>query len=403
MKKRVVSMALAIIFCFSVCITAYAAEVNEFIYDESDHLTTNEISDLNTMAQQIYDNYGIYALCVLSSDVPNDNLSQFASQYYNKKAGTAAGIILAVNITNDEYYIYESGRASNIFSNDNIKDIGNKYGDDTQYYSGIQGYLKLTGDTLALKGVQPVPESREKSLLVDNGDLLTDSEEQTVLAKLNSVSEKQNCDVAVVTIESLNGKTATQYADDYYDYNGYGVGSSKDGILFLISINDRKWALSTKGSCITAFTDKGQSYIMDQIKPDLKNDKFEAAFMDYANLCDQFLTQAKTGKAYDVNNMPFTPLSIMWIPISLLIGALISLIIMSIAKGKLKTVRFQPAAGSYIRQNSMRLTENRDVYLYHHVSKSAKPKDTGSSSGGGGSSTHTSSSGSTHGGSSGDF
>ena len=62
----------------------------------------------------------------------------------------------------------------------------------------------------------------------------------------------------------------------------------------------------------------------------------------------------------------------------------------------------QPLANSYVKSGSFNVTERSDLYLYRHVSKTAKPKDNGGSSGGG-SSTHTSSSGTSHGGSSGSF
>ena len=67
---------------------------------------------------------------------------------------------------------------------------------------------------------------------------------------------------------------------------------------------------------------------------------------------------------------------------------------------KLKTVRKQDRAASYVRQGSMEVTRSNDFYLYSTVSKSAKPKNEDSN---GGSSTHTSSSGDTFGGSSGKF
>ena len=81
-------------------------------------------------------------------------------------------------------------------------------------------------------------------------------------------------------------------------------------------------------------------------------------------------------------------------------GFVLSLIIVGRMKAKLKTVRFQPAANSYMKAGSMNITESRDLFLYNTVTRTAKPKDNDS---GGGSSTHTSSSGSTHGGGGGKF
>ena len=49
-----------------------------------------------------------------------------------------------------------------------------------------------------------------------------------------------NMDAVIVTSNNLNGKSQQDYADDYFDYNGYGVGEDKSGLLLLIDMDDRK-------------------------------------------------------------------------------------------------------------------------------------------------------------------
>ena len=61
--------------------------------------------------------------------------------------------------------------------------------------------------------------------------------------------------VVVVTENSLDGKSAQDYADDFFDYNGHGYGDDDSGVLFLIGMDERKWAITTYGYGITAFTD----------------------------------------------------------------------------------------------------------------------------------------------------
>ena len=73
-----------------------------------------------------------------------------------------------------------------------------------------------------------------------------------------------------------------------------------------------------------------------------------------------------------------------------------------VMKSRLKSVAPQRDATSYVRQGSMKLTNQRDLYLYREVHRTERPKETDSGSSGG-SSTHTSSSGSTHGGGGGSF
>lgn len=68
--------------------------------------------------------------------------------------------------------------------------------------------------------------------LADFADLLDDGQEEELEAKLDQVSEDYGCDVVVVTEETLDGAVPQDYADDFFDYNDYGMGEDKSGILF---------------------------------------------------------------------------------------------------------------------------------------------------------------------------
>ena len=78
----------------------------------------------------------------------------------------------------------------------------------------------------------------------------------------------------------------------------------------------------------------------------------------------------------------------------------IALIITIAMRYSMKSVRFQPTASAYVKSGSMNVTEARDLFLYSHVDRRVRQKE---SSSGGGSKTHTSSSGRSHGGGGGKF
>ncbi len=236
--------------------------------------------------------------------------------------------------------------------------------------------------------------------LIDLADLLSDDEEEALLEKLDDTSEEYECDVVIVTLESLDGYHSSQAAaDDIFDYSGYGFGSSYDGILLLVSIEDRDWAISTTGYGIEVFTDAGLEYMEGEFKPYLSDNEFYEAFDCFADLCDKFLLKAEEGKPYDVNNMPISPLKWYYIPVAIIIGAVISLIVANIMKASLTSVRPQKSAANYVRNGSMRVTNQNETYLYNNVTRTKIE----SSSSSGGSSTHRSSSGRSHGGRSGKF
>lgn len=219
--------------------------------------------------------------------------------------------------------------------------------------------------------------------LVDNAGLLSQAEADSLRATLDQYSEELNFDIVVVTTNTLDGKTPRDYADDYFDYNGYGYGANRDGALFLRYINgsSKEVWLSTSGEGIKAIRDADMESIFDDMEDDIRANRYGAAFRIFAqDVRDEVLDY----RSYDT----------IWIFVGLAVGLGVGLIATNAMRSSLKSVRQQRYAGSYIKGNSVNITEARDIFLYRTVSRVAKPKE----SSGGGSSTHTSSSGRSHGG-----
>lgn len=236
--------------------------------------------------------------------------------------------------------------------------------------------------------------------LVDEAELLTDEEESSLADKLDAVSDKWQCDVAIVTVDSLGSKTATEFADDYFDYNGYGYGDNDDGIMLVISMESRDWAITTHAFGIEAFTDAGQEYIMNKVIPPLGNESYFSAFSIFADQCDVFLEKARAGEPYDSHNLPkesHAKLYILWIIPCLIAGAIVAFVLTIKEKKSLKSVMKKAGAREYI--GKVKLNEKHDKFLYRNLEKVLIHDDDDDS----GSSTHVSSSGETHGGSSGKF
>lgn len=237
----------------------------------------------------------------------------------------------------------------------------------------------------------------EKQLIVDDADLLSVAQEQILQANLTKISNEYQMDIVIVTNNSLDGKSAQEYADDYFDYNGYGQGGGNDGILLLVSMEYRDWAISTCGKGIEVFTDAGLNHLEDQFLPDLSNGNYYEAFDAFAYSCEDFLQQAENGKPYDNGNMPKGELGKMWLFLAVGLGLVVGGVTVYVMYSDLNSARLQANAHDYTRPGSMMINREKDIFLYRHVTRRAKPKQSS------GSSTHISSSGRSHGGSSGKF
>ena len=250
-----------------------------------------------------------------------------------------------------------------------------------------------------------------KTTLVDKmilqGNLFRDNEKTGELILDNNDLERERGITILSKNVSVNYKGIKINIIDTPGHSDFGgeverVLNMADGVLLLVSIGDRKWHISTCGYGITAFTDAGIQNHGEQMTPDMADGDYAAAFRTFIQWTDAYVTAAREGHPYDVDNMPKEPFSIVYLGVALVIGLITALIVTGVMKSRLKSVAPQRDATSYVRQGSMKLTNQRDLYLYREVHRTERPKES-SSSDSGGSSTHTSSSGSTHGGGGGSF
>lgn len=258
--------------------------------------------------------------------------------------------------------------------------------------------------------------------IVDEAGLLTENEIRKLERRAQALTDQYGMDVVIVTVDSIGGKTVESFADDYFDNNGYGIGPSDSGILLLLSMEYRDWAISTCGEAIYAITDYGIQELFSQMADDLSKDRYYKAFATYLNTLETLFEAYESGHPVDGtpdnydgpgSYIPGTKDNIVhyepthdldWyarkIGISFAIGLVVALIVLLILRGQMNTARAQHGAGTYLLQNTYRVGVQRDIFLYSQLNKVRKSEN---SSSGGGSSVHRSSSGRSHGGGHGKF
>jgi len=240
--------------------------------------------------------------------------------------------------------------------------------------------------------------------LIDNADLLTADEESALLARLDKESESAQMDFVIVTVWSFDGKSAQDYADDFYDEHGYGYGTNRDGLLLLLGMESREWYISTCGRAIERFSDDTLDAIGDSMLPDLADGRYAAAFDTFVDDCSYYANVSfgyDDGYGYDYDygydysyDDEYTEGEAalgagFGILPALLFGVIIAFVVVSVMKGQLKSVGMRREASDYIRQNSLQITERSDLFLYRNVTRT--PRQTSNNGGGRpGSSSHSS-------------
>ena len=273
----------------------------------------------------------------------------------------------------------------------------------------------------------PVTVHAANPKVIDDADLLTNQETDLLESSAQSLADTYQMDVVILTVDSLGGKTSEAYADDYFDYNGYGIGDDFSGILLLVSMEQRDWSISTCGEAIYAVTDYGIESLAEVFLPYLSNGRYYDAFRIYLQELETYFKAYRSGDPIDgyigsydgpgtyqpgtrdevvYYEEPFGFSDIMVrLLVALVIGAVIAGIVLLVMRSGMNTAKQQSGAKNYMVSGSYNLYRCQDFYLYSRTSRTRKQENnsSGGHGGGGGSSVHHSSSGRSHGGGHGKF
>lgn len=244
---------------------------------------------------------------------------------------------------------------------------------------------------LLMIGVIPVSAVSNVSKLVDNESLLFDDEFEELNDYIDEQCQLHDFDFIVVTTDSFDGKSAQDYADDYYTDHGY----DEDGILLLVSVGEGAYHISTHGYGMDAFYISDLEDMEDLFVPEIRDGDYMDAFKDFVDSSAQVLEMARTrsnnaasDSATSVNgdyddsqeysqDYSYVEESRRESPLRYLIpavafGIFVSFVITGSKKAALKSVDYQSYANAYIKNQN--LTMKRDIFLYHTITRTARPK-----------------------------
>ena len=213
------------------------------------------------------------------------------------------------------------------------------------------------------------------SEVYDQAKLLSQSELEKLTAEIQRIEKKHNVRIGVVTQKTLQGRNIGQVANALLD-QGYR-GAPNGGIVLLLSMDTRKWYISTDNPMRAKITDDvGIKYIESEMLPKLKDNKFGDAFLKYADAIETALDYyAKEGKPYDPS-AGFHPLAAI---AALIIGLLGGYGVRETLISSMSNVTPAARASEYLVDDSFDLTESDDRFLFMNVTRTQKSKSSGGS------------------------
>ena len=220
----------------------------------------------------------------------------------------------------------------------------------------------------------------------DSAGLLSADEYTELENMCAAVSDKYGCGVYIITVSDFRpfGNSVESAAEAIFKGTGMGVGDSGNGVMLLLSMEERDYDLLAHGSIgNAAFTDYGKDLLADSFLSYFRQDDWFGGFKAYVSSCEYFLQCASEGQPIDVPaEKPLT--FAQKLPVIVLIPCVIAGIVCLICKAGMKTARRKTGAAEYITPNSFYLRVRDDIFRYRTQSVERIQRSENRPSGGGG-------------------
>lgn len=237
----------------------------------------------------------------------------------------------------------------------------------------------------------------------DEAGLLTVPERDALESQAADFSGEYDFAVYVVTVSDYRdygGGTVDAVAASIFEKNDFGLGAEGSGVLLLLSMEERDYALFFHGYGNSAFTERDKDRLEEAFLDDFRRDDWYGGFSDFVSSCGGMLEQATAGDSSDrytpyVNGDThpsfFRGLRERLGPFGLMIvivvfPALVALIVCTIAKRNMKSVKKAEKADFFAVPGSMELyaSEDRFTHITQARVKVESDSDINRSGGGGG-------------------
>ena len=217
--------------------------------------------------------------------------------------------------------------------------------------------------------------------VIDYADKLLSSE----IEELDLFAEKLESAYGVTVLFCITEGTGDVTADEFSSGTYTDYTDNENGMIIVHDDWNKSYSVFTSGNADEYFSDAAVDSIIDAYD---SNDSYYGGIYACYELAEEYLENGYSGgyvnDSEPLNNDTDTTgaieekdgVSIIWLPVSLLIGLLVGFLIINGIASKNKSVKMQKNATVYTRPGSMVITGSADNFLYNNIERREKPKQT---------------------------
>jgi uncharacterized protein len=151
--------------------------------------------------------------------------------------------------------------------------------------------LLLTSLLLSPALAEKITDIRAQGYVTDLAGVINPGTRQKIELLATEVEQKTGAQIAVVTVNSLEGQTREDYAVDLYKHLGVGSKKENKGVLILIAPKDRQYRVEVGYGLEPVINDARAGDIGRAMVPDLRKGDYSAAALTATSEVAQYIAK----------------------------------------------------------------------------------------------------------------
>ncbi len=183
---------------------------------------------------------------------------------------------------------------------------------------------------------EKVADIKPTGYVIDLANVIQPETRTRISAMATELQQKTGAQMAVVTVNSLEGETKEQYAVDLYQHLGVGPKKTDEGVLLLVAPKERQYKIEVGYGLEPVINDARAGDIGRAMVPSLRAGDYSAAILTAMTQIAQLIAADKGVQLTGVPNRPRAPArgnSFPWWVVFLAIFVLFSIIRALIRRG----------------------------------------------------------------------
>lgn len=218
------------------------------------------------------------------------------------------------------------------------------------------------------------------SSVTDNAGLLKPTEIELLNQRIRKVEQAHKIKIGVAFVKSIGGRDMVTASNDFLDKNF--ANGMNGGIVLLVDMKNRKYEMSTDRRMVERITDMdGIPFLKEAFQPELSAGNYYGAVNNFVEGVDELMTYYETnGVAYGQRKPgEIDPIAAV---VAAVTAVILGVFIRSFLIGAMSNIHHAMGAIDYLKKNTVKLTENRDKFLFMNVQRRAKSSGGGRRGGG---------------------